>query len=332
MYWTNPDKPDKMATTGLELVRRDNCRLVRKTQETVLRKILDEECVEAGVDHFRQVLQNLKRGKVDMGDLIITKQLAASYANKQIHAILQEKMLKRDAGSAPRVGDRVPYVVVAGHRKSKTSERGEDPMYALVNDIPIDADYYVENQLFKPMDRVLGPLVPNFKSLVNDAMRTSVQTISRHGIGAHFQKAAQCLACGHVMRGKGAVCPNCAPEAPRIVVEVERELQEAQASFQQLWTQCQRCQGSMTEEILCENTECDIFYRRVKAKKDRVKAEDKFNRLRDIEDLVMPPSKTTTPCTHVSAAPARPAIMGPPKTEPKPPVKKATQQKWNWHA
>ena len=28
MYWTNPDKPDKMDAKGIETVRRDNCRLV----------------------------------------------------------------------------------------------------------------------------------------------------------------------------------------------------------------------------------------------------------------------------------------------------------------
>jgi len=28
MYWTNPDKPDKMDAKGIETVRRDNCGLV----------------------------------------------------------------------------------------------------------------------------------------------------------------------------------------------------------------------------------------------------------------------------------------------------------------
>jgi DNA polymerase delta subunit 1 len=29
MYWTNPDKPDKMDCKGIETVRRDNCGLVQ---------------------------------------------------------------------------------------------------------------------------------------------------------------------------------------------------------------------------------------------------------------------------------------------------------------
>jgi DNA polymerase delta subunit 1 len=40
LYWTNPDKYDKMDTKGIETVRRDNCRLVQNVIETVLRMIL----------------------------------------------------------------------------------------------------------------------------------------------------------------------------------------------------------------------------------------------------------------------------------------------------
>jgi DNA polymerase delta subunit 1 len=40
LYYTSPDKWDKMDTKGIETVRRDNCRLVQTVIETVLRKIL----------------------------------------------------------------------------------------------------------------------------------------------------------------------------------------------------------------------------------------------------------------------------------------------------
>lgn len=46
LYWTNPDKYDKMDTKGIETVRRDNCRLVQNVIETVLRTILIERDVQ----------------------------------------------------------------------------------------------------------------------------------------------------------------------------------------------------------------------------------------------------------------------------------------------
>jgi len=45
-------------------------------------------------------------------------------------------------------------------------------------------------------------------------------------------------------------------------------LEKNEKNYHKLWTQCQRCQGSLTQEVLCTNRDCPIFYRRVKARKD----------------------------------------------------------------
>ncbi|KAI6871189.1 hypothetical protein KC318_g15430, partial [Hortaea werneckii] len=43
---------------------------------------------------------------------------------------------------------------------------------------------------------------------------------------------------------------------------------ELEVRFARLWTQCQRCQGSMHNEVICSSRDCPIFYMRMKAKKD----------------------------------------------------------------
>ena len=43
LYWTNPNKWDKMDTKGIETVRRDNCRLVQTVIETSLRMLLIDQ-------------------------------------------------------------------------------------------------------------------------------------------------------------------------------------------------------------------------------------------------------------------------------------------------
>lgn len=47
LYWTNPNKFDKMDTKGIETVRRDNCLMVQNVIETVLHKILIDRDVDA---------------------------------------------------------------------------------------------------------------------------------------------------------------------------------------------------------------------------------------------------------------------------------------------
>lgn len=93
------------------------------------------------------------------------------YAGKQAHVELAERMKKRDAGSAPSLGDRVAYVIIKGI-KGKTMalddadsqgaaayEKSEDPLYVLENNVPIDTRYYLENQLSKPLMRIFEPIL-----------------------------------------------------------------------------------------------------------------------------------------------------------------------------
>lgn len=58
LFWSNPDKWDKMDSKGIETVRRDNCRLVQNVIETVLKKILMDRDVD-GAQRYVLVLHSL---------------------------------------------------------------------------------------------------------------------------------------------------------------------------------------------------------------------------------------------------------------------------------
>lgn len=47
---------------------------------------------------------------------VIKKTKANTYVVNAAHVNLAERMIKRDPGSAPRVGDRVSYVQVKGNK------------------------------------------------------------------------------------------------------------------------------------------------------------------------------------------------------------------------
>ena len=56
---------------------------------------------------------------------------------------------------------------------------------------------------------------------------------------------------------------------------------ELETSFSALWTQCQRCQGSLHQDVLCTSRDCPIFYRRKKVQKDLAEAHAVLNRFED---------------------------------------------------
>jgi len=48
-----------------------------------------------------------------------------------------------------------------------------------------------------------------------------------------------------------AVCPYCKAKESEIYQKEISNLQHLEENFSKLWTQCQRCSGSLHEEVLC---------------------------------------------------------------------------------
>uniref|UniRef100_A0A0W0F7R7 DNA polymerase n=1 Tax=Moniliophthora roreri TaxID=221103 RepID=A0A0W0F7R7_MONRR len=278
LYWTRPEKYDKMDTKGIETVRRDNCRLVSTVIETCLHKMLIDRDVRAAEDYVKQTISDLLQNKIDMSQLVITKALAkADYAAKQAHVELAERMKQRDAGSAPALGDRVAYVIVKGIKGAAAYEKSEDPLFVLENNIPVDTRYYLDNQLSKPLMRIFEPILGEKSSalLSGDHTRTiQIATPTVGGLMKFAVKTITCLGCKTPLRAnnslnkEGAVCNNCRPRLPELYQRQVSQASELQVRFSRLWTQCQRCQGSLHQDVLCTSKDCPIFYMRKKAQKD----------------------------------------------------------------
>ncbi|CEH16756.1 probable dna polymerase delta catalytic subunit [Ceraceosorus bombacis] len=275
LYWTNPDKWDKMDTKGIETVRRDNCRLVRMVIDTCLRKMLIDRDVKGAEDFVKQVISDLLQNKIDLSQLVITKALAkADYAAKQAHVELAERMRKRDAGSAPALGDRVAYVIVKGTKGAAAYEKSEDPLYVLEHNIPIDTRYYLDNQLAKPLMRIFEPISgAGAQKLLNGSHTRTVQ-VATSTVGSLMKfavKTAQCLGCRTPLPAKlgdAPVCERCRPRLPEIYAEKLARQSSLEEEFSRLWTCCQRCSGTVTQDVLCSNSDCPAFYSRRRAQKD----------------------------------------------------------------
>lgn len=287
LYWTNPDKYDKMDTKGIETVRRDNCRLVQTLVETCLRKILIDRDVEGAKDYAKRTIADLLQNKIDLSQLVITKALSKSgeeYAGKQAHVELAERMKKRDAGSAPALGDRVAYVIIKSAKGSAAYEKSEDPLWVLENNLPIDTKYYLENQISNPLMRIFEPIVKNSEELLAGEHTRTVHVSAPTSLGALSKfavKVESCAGCrARLTKEDVVVCTHCKPRLPELYLKQLESHNENEIKFSKLWTQCQRCQGSLHQDVLCTSRDCPIFYMRKKAQKEMTDAAaslDKFD-------------------------------------------------------
>lgn len=188
------------------------------------------------------------------------------YAAKQAHVELAAKMKKRDAGNAPKLGDRVAYVFISAAKGAPAYQKAEDPVYALQNSIPIDTNYYLENQLAKPLVRIFEPILgEKAESLLlkGDHTRTRYIATSQVGALAAFtRKKETCLGCKAVLPPEmenRAVCKYCEPRESELLYTEIQSQHKLEEKFSRLWTECQRCQGSLHQEVICSKLVALIY-------------------------------------------------------------------------
>ncbi|KAK1264132.1 DNA polymerase delta catalytic subunit [Acorus gramineus] len=285
LLWTNPDKFDKMDTKGIETVRRDNCLLVKNLVTECLNKILIDRDIPGAVQHVKNIISDLLMNRMDLSLLVITKGLTKTgddYAVKAAHVELAERMRKRDAATAPNVGDRVPYVIIKAAKGAKAYEKSEDPIYVLENNIPIDPQYYLENQISKPLLRIFEPILKNASKELLHGSHTravSISTPSNSGIMKFAKKQLTCIGCKALLSDKDqTLCPHCKGREAELYCRTVANVSELEMLFGRLWTQCQECQGSLHQDVLCTSRDCPIFYRRKKAQKDMAEAKVQLDR------------------------------------------------------
>jgi DNA polymerase delta subunit 1 len=282
LYWTKPDKHDRMDAKGIVTVRRDNCALVRNVISTCLHLILEQKSVQGAMNYARNVISDLLMNRMDISMLVITKAISRKeedYTAKQAHVELAKRMRKRDSATAPRVGDRVPYVVIEAHSKARAYEKSEDPIYVLENNLPIDAKFYLEKALKKPLLQIFTPIMDKPEELFTGEHTRSIskQTPKSGGIMKFAQKKATCLNCKTVLT-KGVdgptLCSSCQHKEAEIYQSLINKRNHYENIYSRVWTHCQRCQGSLHQDVLCTNKDCPVFYMRKKVQTDLLSTEN----------------------------------------------------------
>lgn len=165
--WMHPDKAPKIDAKGVEVVRRDNSLFLRETYSECVAQMMPLEGVPLTPEQVLKTLRNvvsaaltrLETDGVELSKFIISKSLKQHYANPEstgtvilankIRQRIRDGLMVRDE---PRAGDRLPFVVIEG--KGKLCDRMEDPEWVKTKQIKIDKEYYVTNQLTKPLTQL----------------------------------------------------------------------------------------------------------------------------------------------------------------------------------
>lgn len=166
---------DKIEMKGIETVRRDWCSLTSDTMLEVLNILLKEQDVKKAARHVRNVVYNLSKGLIPLEKLTIVKGITKSlddYDGVQPHVELAKKITQRDKTRGSMVGERLEFVIIRGNQL--LSKRAEDPEYVREKSLEIDSQYYVENQLLPPLERIFDACGVSASELLEGSKQKSL--------------------------------------------------------------------------------------------------------------------------------------------------------------
>jgi len=168
LYEHDPNK-GKRKEMGIVLKRRDNAPIVKDVYGGLIDILMNAHDIPAAIQFVKSFLQDIVDEKFPLEKLIITKKLNSFYKNPEsiAHKVLAERMGKRDPGTKPSVGSRVPFVFIQTKTNVKLQgDRIESPEYIRKNSIRPDYGHYITNQIMKPVQQVFALIledIPGFK-------------------------------------------------------------------------------------------------------------------------------------------------------------------------
>jgi DNA polymerase elongation subunit (family B) len=187
---------------GIALKRRDNAPIVKTIFGGAMKMLLDSRDVEGAFQFVKDKCLELVNGKVNLGQLTVTKSLRADYANPLsiAHKVLADRMTQRDPGNAPASGERIGYIYITkpGQEASKLQgDRIETPLYVKENNLVPDYKHYIEHQLQNPISQAFGLLlerIPGFTpSMVAKCPNPSDEKMLEAWLGFRENIAAKLL-------------------------------------------------------------------------------------------------------------------------------------------
>lgn len=155
-YKYEPGLKPKLYIKGLESVRRDYAPLLVKIQKQVLHALIIQKDTEEACRIIKQTVYDLKMNKVPLDLLIMSKKLSRpvhEYKSKAPHVQLTKRLMKQTPEMAPVSGDRVPFIIYSGTGGS--SDRAATPEEVRNGKFIVDRNYYLKNQLEKPLMRLM---------------------------------------------------------------------------------------------------------------------------------------------------------------------------------
>ncbi|XP_073483194.1 DNA polymerase zeta catalytic subunit isoform X1 [Aquarana catesbeiana] len=282
MYETLDQKDPVFDAKGIETVRRDACPAVGKILERSIKLLFETRDISQIKQYVQRQCMKLLEGKASMQDLIFAKEYRGSFAYRPGACVpaleLTRKMVAYDRRSEPRVGERVPYVIVYGTPGVPLIQLVRRPIDVLQDhNLRLNATYYITKQIMPPLNRIFSLIGVDVFSWYDELPR--IQKVcstarneldSRKGTISQYFTTLHCPVCDELTQH--GICCKCRSQPQHVAVILNQEIRELEYRQDQLVKLCKNCTGCRDQQIQCVSLNCPVLFKLSRVSRELSKA------------------------------------------------------------
>ncbi|GFS12492.1 DNA polymerase zeta catalytic subunit-like [Elysia marginata] len=285
MYETPDQKEPVFDAKGIETVRRDSCSAVSKILERSIKLMFSTYDLSRVRAYVTRQLHKLLEGKVSVLDLIFAKEFRGSLGYKPGACVpaleIARRRVRVDRRWEPRVGERVPYIIVHGPPGLPLIQLVREPHdLTLDSALRLNATYYITKQILPPLDRLFSLIGVNVFKWYQDMPKVvrlspmiGVAPSVKQGTISQFFATTDCPVCD--VQTKKPVCEKCAADPQLVTWTVMTRLRTWERTYSRLMQVCITCQGTQDAgNQTCISTDCPVMFRRIIAHQDLTRADN----------------------------------------------------------
>ncbi|XP_070781827.1 DNA polymerase zeta catalytic subunit [Enoplosus armatus] len=284
MYESLDQKEPVFDAKGIETVRRDGCPAVSKILERSIKLLFETRDISQVKQFVQRQCVKVLDGRASMQDLTFAKEYRGSGSYRPGACVpaleLTRRMMAYDRRLEPRVGERVPYVVVYGMPGVPLIQLVRRPMEVLQDhSLRLNATYYITKQILPPLARMFQLIGVDVFSWYQELPRVQKASCSsamggeeagRKGTISQYFTTLHCPVCDELTQL--GVCSRCRAEPQRVAVTLHQDMRQWESQQDQLLKICRNCSGCAERQVPCVSLDCPVLYKLTRVNRQLSKA------------------------------------------------------------
>ncbi|XP_047429933.1 DNA polymerase zeta catalytic subunit isoform X2 [Mugil cephalus] len=273
MYESLDQKEPVFDAKGIETVRRDGCPAVSKVLERSIKLLFETRDISQVKQFVQRQCVKVLDGRASMQDLTFAKEYRGSGSYRPGACVpaleLTRRMMAYDRRLEPRVGERVPYVIVYGVPGMPLIQLVRRPMEVLQDpSLRLNAVYYITKQILPPLARMFQLIGVDVFSWYQELPRIQKascssavggEEVGRKGTISQYFTTLHCPVCDELTQL--GVCSRCRAQPQRVAVTLYQDMRLWESQQEQLLKICRNCSGFSERQVPCVSLDCPVLYK-----------------------------------------------------------------------